>query len=78
MRLSSQIIGALNGYSSTPRAWSEEDRAAPTVLADVVKEGRHPARREHARAPRGHEDIAALANVPGSALKLLAHPFPQK
>ena len=36
MRLSNQIIGALNLYSSTPRVWSEEDLAAATVLADVA------------------------------------------
>lgn len=36
MRLSNQIIGALNLYSSTPREWSEEDLAAATVLADVA------------------------------------------
>jgi len=36
MRLSSQIIGALNLYSSMPREWSEEDLAAATVLADVA------------------------------------------
>ena len=36
MRLSSQTIGALNLYSSTPRVWSEEDLAAATVSADVA------------------------------------------
>jgi GAF domain-containing protein len=36
MRLSNQIIGALNLYSSTPREWSEEDLAVATVLADVA------------------------------------------
>jgi len=36
MRLSNQIIGALNLYSSTPRVWSDEDLAAATVLADVA------------------------------------------
>jgi len=36
MRLADQIIGALNLYSSEPRAWTDEDIAVAGVLADVA------------------------------------------
>jgi len=36
MRLADQIIGALNLYSSQPRAWTDEDIAVAGVLADVA------------------------------------------
>jgi GAF domain-containing protein len=36
MRLDNQIIGALNLYSSAPRAWSDESIAVAQVMADVA------------------------------------------
>jgi GAF domain-containing protein len=36
MRLADQVIGALNIYSSEPRAWTDEDISVAVVLADVA------------------------------------------
>ena len=82
-----ELIEAVDGSAHLSGPLRPDQRSVPParfilpgfILPGVVRVavGRRPG--VHALAPgRERYDTAALVYLPGSAVKLLAHPFPQK